>query len=72
MLTTVKNNDQKEKEKQRIKISRRKKINYKKYKKKNLEKKAITLLKKENVNTTSTQRTHTKFWNFKNRKSNQP
>jgi len=34
--------------------------NYKKYKKK-LRGKAVTLLKKENVNTTSTRKIHTKF-----------
>jgi hypothetical protein len=61
MLTTVKNNDQKEKEKQRIKISKKITRNTRK----KLRKKAITLLKNENVNTTSTRRTHTKFWNFK-------
>jgi hypothetical protein len=61
MLTTVKNNDQKEKEKQGIKISKKITRNTRK----KLRKKAITLLKKENVNTTSTRRTHTKFWNFK-------
>jgi hypothetical protein len=52
MLTTVKNNDQKEKEKQRIKISKEKKITRNTRKK--LRKKAITLLKNENVYTTST------------------
>jgi hypothetical protein len=34
--------------------------NYKKYKKK-LREKAVTLLKKENVNTTSTRKIHAKF-----------
>ena len=45
--------------------------NYKKYKKK-LRGKAVTLLKKENVNTTSTRKTHTKFWNFKTESQTNP
>jgi len=57
MLTTVKTMTKRKRETAHKNVRK----NYRKYKKKNLEKKAITLLKKENVNTTSTRKIHTKF-----------
>jgi hypothetical protein len=59
MLTTVKNNDQKEKRNSALKCQKK---NYRKYKKKFRKKKAATLLvRKGNVNTPFTQKIQAKF-----------